>query len=44
MKKVIAKTNIKRDSSFLYCCGTSEDGYLTILQVDKSSKSKGKKK
>ena len=43
-KKVILKTDIKRDKNFLYCTGTSEDGCLTIMQVDRSARSKGKKK
>ena len=43
-KKVILKTNIKRDKNYLYCCGTSDDGCLTIIQVDRSARSQGKKK
>jgi len=42
-KKVILKTDIKRDKEYLYCCGTSNDGFLTILQVERSARSRGKK-
>lgn len=43
-KKVVLTTNIKRDKEHLFCCGTSEDGYVTVMQVDRSERSKGKKK
>lgn len=43
-KKVILKTSIKRDKNYLYCCGTTDDGFLTIMQVERSDRSKGKKK
>ena len=42
-KKIIAITDIKRDNNYLYVCGTSEDGFLTIIQVDRSARSQGKK-
>lgn len=40
-KKVILETDIIRKKDKLYCCGTSEDGCITILEVDKSLRSKG---
>jgi len=40
-KKIILKTNIKREPGFLYYCGTSEDGNLTI---GKSEMARGRKK
>ncbi len=43
-KKEILVTDIKRDKKFLYCTGTSKEGNLTILQVDRSARSQGKKK
>jgi len=42
-KKIVLKTNIKRDRNFLYCCGTTEEGNLTIIQVERSARSLGKK-
>lgn len=43
-KRIVAKTNIKRDRDKLYCCGTADDGCLTIMEVDRSARSKGIKK
>jgi hypothetical protein len=43
-KKVILTTNIKRDRTCLYCCGTTDDGFLTIMRVERSDRSKGIKK
>ena len=43
-KKVLLETLIKRDKNYLYCCGTSEKGFITVVQVDRSARSKGKKK
>ena len=40
-KKTILKTDIKREKGFLYFCGTSDDGNLTIGQ---SEMARGKKK
>ena len=40
-KKIILKTNIKREKGFLYFCGTDNDGNLTIGQ---SEMARGKKK
>jgi len=40
-KKIILKTDIKREAGFLYFCGTSEDGNLTI---GKSEMARGAKK
>lgn len=40
-KKIIAKTNIKRNRDKFYCCGTADDGCLTILEVERSARSKG---
>lgn len=42
-KRVIATTEIKRDRTKLYCCGTDEKGNLTILEVERSARSQGKK-
>lgn len=41
MAELIAKTDIKRESGFLYFCGTSKDGFLTI---NKAKMSRGGKK
>ena len=40
-KKIILKTNIKREKGFLYYCSTSDDGNLTIGQ---SEMARGRKK
>lgn len=29
-KKILLKTNIKREKDKLYFCGTSEDGFITV--------------
>jgi len=33
-KKIILKTNIKRESGKLYWCGTSEDGFILVGESD----------
>lgn len=40
-KKVILKTDIKRESGMLYYAGTDKDGNLTLCSVEMS---RGKKK
>jgi len=40
-KKVILKTNIKRDRNKLYCCGTSADDTINIMEVERSKRSQG---
>ena len=40
-KKIILKTDIKREKGFLYFCGTDDQGNLTIGQ---SEMARGKKK
>jgi len=34
VKKVILKTDIKRAKGKLYFCGTSEDGFVTVMSTD----------
>jgi len=34
MKKIIAKTKIKREKGILYFCGTDEEGNITICQTE----------
>ena len=41
-KKIILKTNIKRESTKLYWCGTSSDGYITVGE-SVMARGKGKK-
>ena len=44
-KKILLETNIKRDNQkYLYCCGSTKDGRVVVLQVDKSQRSQSKKK
>jgi len=41
MKKVIAKTKIKREKGYLYFTGTDDDGNITIMRTEmKRGKSK----
>ena len=40
-KEIVLKTDIKRETGFLYFCGTSEDGYIT---VGKAEMARGRKK
>ena len=40
-KKILLKTNIKRETGKLYFCGTSEDGYIV---VGESLMARGRKK
>lgn len=40
-KETILITKIKREKNYLYYCGTSEDGFITI---GKSEMARGKKK
>ena len=43
-KKIILKTEIKREKGFLYFCGTDDKGNLTIGQSEMArGKKKGKK-
>ena len=42
-KKIILKTDIKREAGFLYFCGTSEDGNLTIGKNEMARGAKKKK-
>lgn len=46
MGKVIAKTDIKRESGKLYYCGTSAEGNVTVCEaiMARGGKSKKKKK
>ena len=41
MGKIILTTDIKRESGFLYYCGTSKDGLVTI---GKAAMARGRKK
>jgi len=41
-KKILLKTNIKRDKEHLYFCGTSEDGYITVGSAE-MARGRGKK-
>jgi hypothetical protein len=43
-KRVVLKTDRKRNRDKLYCCGTADDGCLTVMEVDRSARSQGKKK
>jgi len=43
-KEVIVDTDIPRENGFLYCCGTNENGCLTILKVRCGKGRKPKKK
>ena len=43
-KKTILTTDIKREKGFLYYCGTSEDGNLTISRSEMARGRKKKKK
>ena len=43
MKKVLLKTNIKREQ-FLYYCGTSKDGFLTVCSTELSRGNTRKKR
>ncbi len=43
-KKTILKTDIKREKGFLYFCGTSDDGNLTIGRSEMARGGKKKKK
>jgi hypothetical protein len=40
-KKIILKTNLKRELNKLYYCGTSDDGFIT---VGESEMARGRKK
>ena len=40
-KKLLLKTNIKREEGKLYWCGTSEDGYIVVGESDMA---RGRKK
>ena len=40
-KKILLKTNIKREKTKLYFCGTTEDGYITVGEADMA---RGRKK
>jgi len=41
-KKIILKTDIRREKDKLYWCGTSEDGYLVVGQSDMARGNKKK--
>ncbi len=43
-KKIILKTDIKREPGFLYYCATSDDGNLTIGKSEMARGGKKKKK
>ena len=40
-KKILLKTNIKRDNTKLYYCGTSPDGFITVGEAEMA---RGRKK
>ena len=40
MKKVIAKTKIKREKGYLYFTGTDDEGYLTIMRTEMAKRKK----
>ena len=42
-KKVLLKTDIKREKGFLYFCSTDEDGNITLCQTEMSQGRKKKK-
>jgi hypothetical protein len=46
MAELIAKTNIVREKGYLYFCGTSKDGFLTVNKavMARGGKKKSKKK
>ena len=44
MKKVIAKTKIKREKGYLYFVGTDEEGYLNIMSTEMARGRKKKEK
>jgi hypothetical protein len=41
-KKILLKTNIKRESTKLYFCGTSSDGFITVGEAE-MARGRGKK-
>lgn len=43
-KKILLKTNIKREKDKLYYCGTSEDGYILVGEAKMERGRKAKKK
>ena len=43
-KKIILKTEIKREKGKLYWCGTSEDGYIMIGESQMARGNKKKEK
>jgi len=42
-KKQLLKTDIKRAKGKLYFCGTSEDGFITLMSTDMSHGGRPKK-
>jgi hypothetical protein len=45
MGKTLIKTNIKRESTKLYYCGTSAEGFITVCEAEmkRNKKKKGVK-
>lgn len=42
MKKILLKTNIKREKNMLYFCGTDKDGFITVGSAEMARRKKKK--